>query len=285
MLRDGAHASARGSFSMRPEKGNTTGMAGDDITRDGMKRGETVVVTGGGGGFGLAFCRRFARDGAKVAVWDIDAKLGEEAVRQAKAEGGEARFFRVDLAQPAEIDAAVKGTLATYGTPYCVINNASIFPRASVLDMKPEVWEHTLKVNITAPWLIVRAFGPDMIANKRGVIINIASGRALEGAANGANYAASKAAILSLTKSLALEWAKHNIRVNAIIPGVSFTAQPLENTTPEELIERGRATIPLGRIGYPDDMAGLAAYLVSADAAYMTGQGVAMNGGRVLVPQ
>ena len=124
-----------------------------------------------------------------------------------------------------------------------------------------------------------------MIANKRGVIINIASGRALEGAANGANYAASKAAILSLTKSLALEWAKHNLRVNAIIPGVSFTAQPLENTTPEELIERGRSTIPLGRIGYPDDMAGLAAYLVSADAAYMTGQGVAMNGGRVLVPQ
>ena len=260
-------------------------MAADGITRDGMKRGETVVVTGGGGGFGRAFCRRFARDGAKVAVWDIDPKLGEEAVREAKAAGGEARFFKVDLAQLAEINAAAKATFDAFGTPYCVINNASIFPRASVLDMRPEVWERTLKVNITAPWLIVRAFGPGMIANRRGVVINIASGRALEGAANGANYAASKAAILSLTKSLALEWAKHNIRVNAIIPGVSLTAQPLENTTPEELIERGRATIPLGRLGYPDDMAGLAAYLVSADAAYMTGQGVAMNGGRVLVPQ
>ena len=102
---------------------------------------------------------------------------------------------------------------------------------------------------------------------------------------NGANYACTKAAILSFTKTLALEWAKHNIRVNAIIPGVSFTAQPLENTTPEELLERGRATIPLGRVGYPDDMAGLAAYLASADASYMTGQGVAMNGGRVLIPQ
>ena len=87
-----------------------------------------------------------------------------------------------------------------------------------------------------------------------------------------------------MTKSLALEWAKHNIRVNAIIPGVSFTAQPLENTTPEELLERGRKTIPLGRVGYPDDVAGLAAYLVSADAAYMTGQGVAINGGRQMVP-
>ena len=151
--------------------------------------------------------------------------------------------------------------------------------------MTPQVWERTLRVNITAPFLIVRAFGPRMIAQKRGVIINIASGRAVEGAVNGAGYACSKAAILSLTKSLALEWAKHNIRVNAIIPGVSLTAQRLDEGLSEEaLIERGRKTIPLGRIGYPEDMAGLAAFLASADAAYMTGQGVAMNGGRVLLP-
>jgi NAD(P)-dependent dehydrogenase (short-subunit alcohol dehydrogenase family) len=130
----------------------------------------------------------------------------------------------------------------------------------------------------------VEAFGPKMLANKRGVVINICSGRAVEGTPNGANYACSKAALLSLTKSLALEWAKHNVRVNAIIPGVSFTAQPLENTTAEELLERGRKTIPLGRVGYPEDVAGLAAYLASADAAYMTGQGVAINGGRVLIP-
>jgi NAD(P)-dependent dehydrogenase (short-subunit alcohol dehydrogenase family) len=166
-----------------------------------------------------------------------------------------------------------------------VINNASIYPRASVLDMAPETWELTFKVNITAPFLIAKAFGPDMIARKRGVVINVASGRALEGAVNGANYACTKAAILSLTKTLALEWAKHNVRVNAIIPGVSLTAQPLENTTLDELIERGRKRIPLGRVGMPEDMAGLAAFLVSADAAYMTGQGVAMNGGMVLVPQ
>jgi 2-hydroxycyclohexanecarboxyl-CoA dehydrogenase len=260
-------------------------MDGDGILREGIKPGDAVVVTGGGGGFGRAFCRRFARDGAKVAVWDIDAAIGDETVRQVTSAGGEARFFQVDLARAGEIDAAVQATLAAYGTPYCVVNNASIYPRASVIDMAPEVWERTLRVNITAPFLIVRAFGPHMIARKRGVVINIASGRALEGAAQGANYACTKAAILSLTKSLALEWAPHNIRVNAIIPGVSLTAQPLENTTPEELIERGKATIPLGRVGYPDDMAGLAAYLVSPDAAYMTGQGVAMNGGRVLVPQ
>lgn len=259
-------------------------MTGDGIERDGIKKGDIVVVTGGGGGFGRAFARRFARGGARVAVWEKDVGSGQETVRAVEAEGGVARFFEVDLADAAAIEASVGATLAAFGTPYCVVNNASIYSRFDVLNMAPNVWEHTLKVNITAPFLIVKAFGPKMIAERRGVIINIASGRAIEGAANGAGYAASKAAILSLTKSLALEWAKFNIRVNAIIPGVSFTAQPLANTTPEELIERGRKGIPLARIGYPEDVAGLAAYLASSDAAYMTGQGVAINGGKPMIP-
>jgi NAD(P)-dependent dehydrogenase (short-subunit alcohol dehydrogenase family) len=256
----------------------------DGIARDGIKPGDVVVVTGGGGGFGRAFCNRFARGGAKVAVWEINRAAGEETLAQIKTAGGEARLFQVDLSDPGQIAAAVEQTLAVYGTPYLIINNASIYPRASVIDMKVEDWERTLRVNITAPFMIVRAFGPHMLKQKRGVVINIASGRAVQGAPGGANYACSKAAILSLTKTLALEWASQNVRVNAIIPGVSMTAQPLENTTPQELAERGRKEIPLGRVGYPDDMAGLAAFLASPDAAYMTGQAVAMNGGRVLVP-
>jgi 2-hydroxycyclohexanecarboxyl-CoA dehydrogenase len=256
----------------------------DGIVRDGIKPGDVVVVTGAGGGFGRAFCKRFGRAGAKVAVWEINPQAGAETVAQVKAAGGEALFFQVDLSDAAQIASAVEQTLAAYGAPYLVINNASIYPRSTVIDMKVEDWERTLKVNITAPFLIVRAFGPHMLKQKRGVVINIASGRGVEGAPRGANYAASKAAILSLTKTLALEWAPHNVRVNAIIPGVSMTAQPLENTTPEELAERGRKEIPLGRVGYPDDMAGLAAFMASSDAAYMTGQAVAMNGGRVLVP-
>jgi NAD(P)-dependent dehydrogenase (short-subunit alcohol dehydrogenase family) len=256
----------------------------DGIARDGIKPGDVVVVTGAGGGFGRAFCKRFGRAGAKVAAWEIDPQAGEETVRQVRAAGGEAQFIQVDLSDAAQVASAVEQTLTAYGPPYLIINNASIYPRATVIDMKVEDWERTLKVNITAPFLIVRAFGPHMLNRKRGVVINIASGRGVEGAPKGANYAASKAAILSLTKTLALEWAPHNVRVNAIIPGVSMTAQPLENTTPEELAERGRKEIPLGRVGYPEDMAGLAAFMASSDAAYMTGQAVAMNGGRVLVP-
>ena len=260
-------------------------MSEDGILRDGLRAGDHIVITGGGGGFGRAFCKRLAREGARISLWDINEEAGRETERQVRAGGGEATFFQVDLASGAAIDAAVQASFKQYGTPYGIINNASIYPRASVLDMQPDTFARTLQVNITAPFHIIHAFGAGMIANKRGVIINIASGRALEGAVNGANYACSKAAILSLTKTVALEWAKHNIRCNTIIPGVSMTAQPLENTTPEELIARGQKNIPLGRIGYPDDMAGLAAFLFSADASYMTGQGVAMNGGVIMVPQ
>ncbi|HEX2727340.1 MAG TPA: SDR family oxidoreductase, partial [Beijerinckiaceae bacterium] len=229
-------------------------MEGDGIERDGIRQGDAVVITGGGGGFGRAFALRFAREGARVAIWDVNHESGAETVREVAAQGGEARLFQVDLAEPAAIAAAARDTLAALDTPFCVINNASIYPRASVLEMPLETWNRTLGVNITAPFLVAKAFGGAMIAARRGVVINIASGRALEGAANGVGYAATKAAILNFTKTLALEWAPHNIRVNAIIPGVSFTAQPLENTTPDELLSRGRK-VPLGRIGYPNDVA------------------------------
>jgi NAD(P)-dependent dehydrogenase (short-subunit alcohol dehydrogenase family) len=259
-------------------------MSEDGIERDGLKSGDMAVITGGGGGFGRAFAKRFARLGAKIAVWDINEQNGSETVRQVTALGGEARFFKVDLANVAEIDAVAAQTLAAYGAPYCLINNASVFPRGEVLDLSLSAWELTLRVNLTAPFLLCKAFGPHMIAKRRGVVINLASGRAVEGAAKGANYAATKAAIVSLTKSLALEWAKHGIRVNAIIPGQSLTAMPLEATPEAELHAHAKVRNPMGRIGYPEDIAGLAAYLVSADAAYMTGQGVAINGGAVMIP-
>jgi NAD(P)-dependent dehydrogenase (short-subunit alcohol dehydrogenase family) len=259
-------------------------ISADGVERDGFQPGDIVVVTGGGGGFGRAFSQRFAAGGAKVAVWDVIEETGQETVSLVKKAGGEARFFKVDLSSPAQIDKAVAATTKAFGNPYCLINNASIYPRGSVLKMDLDTWERTFKINITAPWLLAKAFAPAMIEKKRGVIINIASGRALEGTPNGANYACTKAAILSLTKTLALEWAKSNVRCNAIVPGVSLTAQPLEATTLEELIARGKARIPLGRIGYPEDMAGVAWFLASRDAAYMTGQGVVMNGGVIMQP-
>lgn len=260
-------------------------MSEDGIERDGLRPADHVVVTGGGGGFGRAFCKRLAGLGARVSIWDVDADLGLAIESEIRAQGGEASFVHVDLAEAESVARAVEASLRLYGAPYGLLNNASIYPRHALLDMPPDVFERTLRINLTAPFRLVQAFGPGMIAQRRGVIVNIASGRALEGAVNGAGYACSKAALLSLGKTVALDWAQHNVRCNTIVPGVSMTAQPLANATPEELIARGRQRIPLGRIGYPEDMAGLAAFLFSADAAYMTGQAIAMNGGAILVPQ
>jgi 2-hydroxycyclohexanecarboxyl-CoA dehydrogenase len=259
-------------------------MSEDGIARDGFHAGDTVVITGGGGGFGKAFASRFGGNGGRIAVWDIDSKLGEETAAEVRAKGGDATFFQVDLGDAGAISRTSEETMKRYGTPYCIINNASVFPRGEVLALSLADWEFTFRVNVTAPFLILKAFGPAMIERKRGCIINIASGRALEGAPKGANYAATKAAIVSLTKSLALEWAQHRIRVNTLIPGQSLTAMPMVATPREKLIADAASHVPLGRIGYPEDMAGVAWFLASADAAWMTGQGVAMNGGAVMTP-
>jgi NAD(P)-dependent dehydrogenase (short-subunit alcohol dehydrogenase family) len=257
---------------------------GQEIVRDGLKPGDVAVITGAGGGFGRAFALRFASLGARLALWDVSAESGEETARQVKAAGADARFYTVDLADAGAIETAVAAVLADFGTPYLLVNNASIYPRASVIDMQRAAFEKTIAVNLIAPWHICHLFGPAMTKASRGVVINVASCRAMDPTPNGANYAASKSALISLTKTLAAEWAKHNVRVNSILPGVSMTAQPLENTTVEELIERGKKLIPLGRVGYPEDMAGVAAFLASPEAAYMTGQGIAVTGGRTMIP-
>lgn len=256
----------------------------EEIVRDGLKPGDVAVITGAGGGFGRAFALRFAKLGARLALWDVNLANGEETLRLSKASGADGKFYAVDLADPVAIENTVADVLKDFGAPYLIINNASTYPRASVIDMQREAFEKTIAVNLVAPWHICHLFGPAMTKAGRGVVINVASCRAMDPTPNGANYAASKSALISLTKTLAAEWAKHNVRVNSILPGVSMTAQPLENTTVEELVERGKKLVPLGRVGYPEDMAGLAAFLASPDAAYLTGQGIAVTGGRTMIP-
>jgi NAD(P)-dependent dehydrogenase (short-subunit alcohol dehydrogenase family) len=169
------------------------------------------------------------------------------------------------------------------GKPDGLVNNAGIFPRAHALDMKLSEWEQVLRVNLTGTFVTARAVAARMKELGRGAIVNTASGRGLAGAANGAHYAASKGGILALTKSLALDWASFGIRVNCVIPGLSDTAQPRVEMGDNELYAAG-AKIPLGRIGQPEDIAALVAFLLSDDAAYMTGQSVSVNGGAIMVP-
>ncbi|MDT5048494.1 MAG: hypothetical protein QOG75_4382, partial [Mycobacterium sp.] len=144
-------------------------------------------------------------------------------------------------------------------------------------------WDQVLRVNLTGTFATARAVAARMKEAGRGAIVNTASGRALAGAANGAHYAASKGGIIALTKSLALDWAAYGIRVNCVIPGLTDTAQPRIEMGDNELHAAG-ARIPLGRIGQPEDIAAVVAFLLSDDARYMTGQSVAANGGAIMIP-
>ncbi|MDC0033097.1 SDR family oxidoreductase [Alphaproteobacteria bacterium] len=258
---------------------------GATIHRDGMKSGDVVVVTGAARGFGRAISRRLARDSAKLAVWDMLEDEGEETASLCRQLGADATFFHCDMGDPDSIRDAAKGVLNRLGSVYALVNNAGIHPRARSIEVPLEMWNRTLAVNLTGSFLACQAFGRQMMDNQRGVIINFASGRAIQGAVGGIHYAATKAGLIAMTKTLATEWAEFGIRVNAIIPGVSETRQPLEapGVTLESLRERG-SNVPLGRVGHPDDIAGMVAILLSPDAAFVTGQSVAINGGAIMLP-
>lgn len=258
---------------------------GSAIARRGLEPGDAVVITGAARGFGRAIARRLANEGARLALWDFLDNEGEETAALCREAGAEATFFRCDMGDSDNIAATAKDVLGKYKSVFAVINNAGIHPRAPAIDVPLEMWNRTLAVNLTGSFLAAQAFGRRMMDARQGIIISLASGRAIQGAVTGIHYAASKAAIIAMTKTLATEWGPYGIRVNAIIPGVSETRQPLEadGVTLENLRERG-SRLPLGRVGHPDDIAGMVAMLLSADAAYMTGQSVAINGGAIMLP-
>ena len=151
------------------------------------------------------------------------------------------------------------------------------------MDADEEEWDRIMQVNVKSMMLTSKYAIPHMVAAGGGAIVNISSIMGLVGNANTSAYTATKHGVVGLTKTAALELAGHGIRVNCVIPGVSETAQPLEDTTLDELLERGKR-IPLGRIGQPDDIAAVVSFLLSSDAGYMTGQSVACNGGSIMVP-
>jgi NAD(P)-dependent dehydrogenase (short-subunit alcohol dehydrogenase family) len=216
-------------------------------------------------------------------LWDVKIAGVEETAKLCRDNGAVASAYTVDVADADQIEKAVAAFDKAWGKPDGLVNNAGIFPRARALDMDLSEWEQVLRVNLTGTFVTARAVAARMKELGRGAIVNTASGRALAGAANGAHYSATKGGILALTKSLALDWAGFGIRVNCVIPGLSDTAQPRIEMGDNELYAAG-AKIPLGRIGQPQDIAAVVAFLLSDDAAYMTGQSVAVNGGALMVP-
>jgi len=247
--------------------------------------GSTAIVTGGASGIGLAISERLARDGAKVSVFDLDGDHAEQAAKGIREGGADAIGCAVDVSDRAQVDDAVARTRAELGPVLVLVNNAGLDGFDKFLDITTEVWERILAVNLTGTFHCTQSVLPDMLEAKWGRIVNISSSSGQTGSARMAHYASSKAGMIGLTKSLALELGRYGITVNTIPPGSIDT--PMSRRSAEEGRFRGGTlddvakTLPVKRIGRPDDIAAACAYLVSDEAGYVTGQIIGVNGGRV----
>lgn len=242
-----------------------------------------AIVTGGGSGIGLAIGERLARDGAAVAIFDRDGASAEEAAAKITASGGTAISVTVDVTDRAAVDAGVAAVTEQLGAPTILVNNAGIQGFKRFLNIKPEVWDQTLTVNLTGTFHCCQAVIPHMVEAGWGRIVNISSSSAQSGQPLMAHYVASKAGVIGLTKSLALEFGAAGITVNTIPPGFIDTPMLRDSEAKGFLgrpVEEHAAQTPVGRIGRPEDIAAACAFLVSEDASYITGQIVGVNGGR-----
>jgi 2-hydroxycyclohexanecarboxyl-CoA dehydrogenase len=245
--------------------------------------GKVVVVTGGGGGIGGATSRRFAREGAKVAVFDLNLDAAEKVAADIRAAGGEAEAFACDIAKKADVDAAVAAAEARLGPIDVLVNNAGWDVFRPFVKTEPAQWDKLIAINLTGALNMHYAVLPGMAARKRGRIVNIASDAARVGSSGEAVYAACKGGLVAFSKTIAREHSRHGITVNVVCPGPTDTALFAEYKegagNPERLVEAFTRSIPLGRIGQPDDLPGAILFFASDDAAYVTGQTLSVSGG------
>jgi NAD(P)-dependent dehydrogenase (short-subunit alcohol dehydrogenase family) len=244
---------------------------------------KVVLITGATSGIGRASALEAAREGARLMLTGRDRTRGEAVLAEARGLGAEAELVTADLTVTAEPDAVVAATVARYGRIDGLVNNAGILYRGTVADCTDEEWERTIATNVTAVFRVSRASVRAMRPRRQGAIVNIASDWALVGAVGAVAYGASKGAVAQLTRSMAVDHARDGIRVNAVCPGDTDTQMLASGANPGEdhasHMARLGAAIPLGRVGRPEEVGRLVAYLLSDRAAFMTGALVPIDGG------
>ncbi len=245
---------------------------------EGMLKNQVVIITGGTAGIGKAIALEFARQGAKVAIFGTHAERGAQVVNEIGSD--QAAFYQVNVGKTKEVEEAIKLVQEKQGPVDVLINNAGVTRDQLMLKMTEEDWDQVMEVNVKSCYNTCKALVRQMLKSRKGVIINISSVIGLIGNAGQANYAASKAAIIGFTKSLAKELASRNIRVNCIAPG--FIDTKMTEAMTEQQRQATLAGIPMERMGTPLDVAHAAVFLASPMATYITGQVLTVDGGMVM---
>ena len=246
-------------------------------------KNRTVIITGGAGGIGGATCRRFAAEGARVAVFDINLEAAQKVADEINVSGGSAAAFKCDITDRVAVDVAVAETIDQLGSIDVLVNNAGWDIFKPFVKTAPEEWTKLIAINLTGALHMHHAVLPSMVARKSGRIVNIASDAARVGSSGEAVYAACKGGLIAFSKTIAREHARHNVNVNVVCPGPTDTALFADYKAgagnPEKLMEAFTRSIPLGRIGQPDDLPGAILFFASDDARYVTGQVLSVSGG------
>jgi NAD(P)-dependent dehydrogenase (short-subunit alcohol dehydrogenase family) len=245
--------------------------------------GKTVLVTGAGRGIGRALAEAFSGQGANVAANDVTPINLDLTVERITAAGGHCKGYVFDIAMKMPVQAMIEQVRDDWGGLDILVNNAGVEPHASILEMDEWDWRRTQDVNLSGPFFTIQSAARVMREQGGGVIVNIASiaGRA-HGLRQRAAYVASKTGLIGLTREAARELAEYNIRVNAVCPGVIETEMTATLRQDEAMLTRWLEDIPQARLGRPQDVAGLVLFLCSDAAAYLTGQAINIDGGKVM---